>query len=81
MWCAGTWTAGDTQERLRAQVWAEFVQTRVLQPVPERHVVFAIPKMFRKLFRQKRALLPTPALCAWEALSEYMRDELPEPGY
>ena len=57
------------------------MQTRVLQPVPERHVVFAIPKMFRKLFRQKRALLPTPALCAWEALSEYMRDELPEPGY
>jgi hypothetical protein len=57
----------------RATLWAEFVREEVIRPVPHRHVVFALPKVLRPAFRYRRRLLPKLSLCAWKALSTFLR--------
>jgi len=53
----------------------EFVRERVIRPVPHRHFVFALPKVLRPAFRHRRRLLPKLALCAWKALSAFLRED------
>jgi hypothetical protein len=43
---------------------------------PHRHVVFAMPRLLRGIFRKRRELLLDLAQCCAEALSEYMRTEI-----
>ena len=59
----------------RAALWVEFVRERVIRPVPHRHLVFALPKVLRPAFRYRRRLLPKLALCAWKALSSFLRED------
>jgi hypothetical protein len=53
----------------------EFVREHVIRPVPHRHFVFALPKVLRPAFRYRRRLLPKLALCAWKALSSFLRED------
>jgi hypothetical protein len=57
----------------RASLWAEFVREEVIRPVPHRHVVVALPKVLRPALRYRRRLLPKLSLCAWKALSNFLR--------
>ena len=59
-----------------ALLWGEFVQERVLRPVPHRHVIFMLPKMLRPIFRFHRELLPELCLCAWEATRDFFKASL-----
>jgi hypothetical protein len=59
----------------RAALWVEFVREQVIRPVPHRHFVFALPKVLRPAFRYRRRLLPKLALCAWKALSSFLRED------
>jgi hypothetical protein len=59
----------------RAALWAEFVREQVIRPVPHRHLVFALPKILRPAFRNRRCLLPKLALCVWKALSAFLRED------
>ena len=47
----------------------------MIRPVPHRHFVFALPKVLRPAFRYRRRLLPKLALCAWKALSSFLRED------
>jgi len=47
----------------------------VIRSVPHRHLVFALPKVLRPAFRYRRRLLPKLALCAWKALSSFLRED------
>ena len=38
-------------------------------------LVFALPKVLRPAFRYRRRLLPKLALCAWKALSSFLRED------
>lgn len=44
-------------------------------PVPHRQFVFALLKVLRPAFRYRRRLLPKLALCAWKALSSFLRED------
>ncbi len=59
----------------RADLWAEFARERVIREVSHRHLVFALPKALRSAFRYRRSLLPKLALCAWNAVSAFIRAE------
>ena len=59
----------------RAALWVEFVREQVIRPVPHRHLVFALPKVLRPAFRNRRRLLPKLALCAWKSLSVFLRED------
>ena len=48
---------------------------REIRPVPHRHFIFALPKVLRPAFRYRRRLLPKLALCAWKALSTFLRKD------
>jgi hypothetical protein len=43
--------------------------------VPHRHLVFALPKILRPAFRNRRRLLPKLAQCVWKALSAFLRED------
>ncbi|TFH30873.1 MAG: hypothetical protein E4G97_05045 [Deltaproteobacteria bacterium] len=47
----------------------------MIRSVPHRHLVFALPKVLRPAFRYRRRLLPKLALCAWKALSSFLRED------
>ena len=47
----------------------------MIRPVPHRHLVFALPKVLRPAFRYRRKLLARLALCAWKAVSAFIRDD------
>jgi hypothetical protein len=47
----------------------------VIRPVPHRHLVFALPKILRPAFQHQRRPLPKLALCAWKALSSFLRED------
>ena len=59
----------------RTARWAEFFREQVIRPIPHRHLVFALPKVLRPAFRHRRRLLPKLALCAWKALSSFLRED------
>jgi hypothetical protein len=63
-------------EKKRQILWAEWLQEKVLAPIPHRHVVFTMSRLLRGIFRKRRELLLDLAQCCAEALSEYMRREL-----
>jgi len=53
----------------------EFVREQVIRPVPHRHLDFALPKILRPAFRNRRRLLPKLALCVWKSLSAFIRED------
>jgi hypothetical protein len=56
----------------RSVLWADFVSSKVLQPVKHAHVVFSIPKILRIFFKFNRKLLGELCRCAWKAFGSYM---------
>ena len=56
----------------RAVTFAEHIYENVLEDVPQRHIVFTIPKRLRPFFKYDRALLSILFTAAWKALSEVL---------
>jgi len=56
----------------RAVTFAEHINENVLEDVPQRHIVFTIPKRLRVFFKYDRALLSILFKAAWKALSEVL---------
>ena len=56
----------------RAVKFAEHIYENVLEDVPQRHIVFTIPKRLRVFFKYDRALLSILFKAAWGALSEVL---------
>ena len=52
----------------RAVIFAEHLHDKVLAPVPQRHIVFSIPKRLRVFFRYDRSLNSILFHAAWESL-------------
>lgn len=59
-------------------LWAEGLQQGVLEAVPHRHLVLAMPRRLRSTFRRRRELLLDLAQCGAESVAEYLRRELGE---
>lgn len=53
--------------------FGEFILEEILQPVPHRHWVFAIPKRLRPFFMFDRTLLADLSRAAWNVLSLYLK--------
>jgi hypothetical protein len=53
----------------------EFVREQVIRSVLHRHLVFALPKVLRPAFRYRQRLLHKLSLCAWKALSSFLRED------
>jgi hypothetical protein len=49
-------------------MFSENLHARVLGEVPVRHMVFTLPKRFRRYFQYDRGLLSEIATAAWEAI-------------
>ena len=62
----------------RALIFAENLHENILEAVPQRHVVFSIPKRLRVYFRYDRSLHQVLFRAAWESISQ-LYEEL-EPG-
>ncbi len=52
--------------------FAEHIHANVLEDVPQRHIVFTIPKRLRVFFKYDRSLLSILFNAAWGALSEVL---------
>jgi len=63
-------------EKKKQLLWAEWLQSEVLAPVPHRHLVLTMPRLLRGIFRKRRELLLDLSQCAAEALAAYMRRHL-----
>jgi hypothetical protein len=63
-------------EKKRQLLWAEWLQEKVLAPVPHRHVVLTMPRLLRGIFRKRRELLLDLSQCAACAVAEYVRERL-----
>jgi len=53
--------------------FGEWLCGSVVKAVPQRHVVFGIPKILRRYFLYDRKLRSVLSRCAWEAISEYLQ--------
>jgi len=53
--------------------FGEWLCGSVVKAVPQRHVVFGIPKILRRNFLYDRKLRSVLSRCAWEAVSEYLQ--------
>ncbi len=60
-------------EKKKQLLWAEWLRTELLAPVPHRHVVLTIPRLLRPLFRSRRDLLKELAQAGAEAVVELIR--------
>ena len=60
-------------EKKKQLLWAEWLRTELLAPVPHRHVVLTIPRLLRPLFRSRRELLKELAQAGAEAVVELIR--------
>jgi hypothetical protein len=63
-------------EKKRQILWAEWLQEKVLAPVPHRHIVLTMPRLLRGIFRKRRELLLDLSQCAAEAVVECVRIRL-----
>jgi hypothetical protein len=63
-------------EKKRQLLWAEWLQEKVLAPVPHRHIVLTMPRLLRGVFRKRRELLLDLSQCAVEAVATYVRRRL-----
>ena len=61
----------------RAIVFAETLHERVLAPVPQRHVVFSIPKRLRVYFRYDRSRHKVLFRAAWQSLRDLYEAAVP----
>jgi len=57
----------------RVVEFGEYLAVDVLKEVPHRHWVFSIPKRLRIFFMYDRKLLAKLSKCAWNVLSEYLK--------
>jgi hypothetical protein len=55
---------------------AIFLEEELFRPVPHRHWVWSVPKMFRLHFLHHRKLLPKLCGCAWDALTMFPHEAL-----
>jgi len=61
----------------RGIIFAESLHNDVLLHVPNRHVIFTIPKMLRCYFRYDRNINSLLFTAAWEAIKQLYADALP----
>jgi len=57
----------------RVVEFGEYLAVDVLKEVPHRHWVFSMPKRLRIFFMYDRKLLAKLSKCAWNVLSEYLK--------
>jgi len=57
----------------RSALFAERLRQQIVAPVPQRHVVFTIPRVLRGLFERERALLGLLARTAYATLARVLR--------
>ena len=62
----------------RVVEFGEWLCEEVLKAVPHRHLVFSIPKIFRRYFLYDRRLLSDLSRCAWETLKEFFQKTVPK---
>ena len=73
--CKGRWFCPSCHQRKVLQTGAHLVD-RVLLPVPHRHVVLALPKVLRPLFRRDRNLLRRLCTFAQQTVTQLLRAAL-----
>jgi hypothetical protein len=61
----------------RAVLFAEHLRESVLKPVPNRHVVFSVPKIIRPYFKYSRKNATVLFNAAWETVRELYQAALP----
>ena len=61
----------------RAVIFAEHLHKELLPPVPQRHVVFSLPKRLRVFFKYDRDLNSLLFHAAWDSLSEFVQAVIP----
>ncbi|MCX5847111.1 MAG: transposase [Deltaproteobacteria bacterium] len=62
----------------RVVEFGEWLCCEVLKKVPHRHFVFSIPKILRRYFLYDRKLLADLSRCAWDALTVFLQEAVPE---
>ena len=72
---AGSAASAQVAHQNRTLLAAGTIAHSICEPVPQRQLVFTIPKRFRIYFRHDRSLLGDLARAAWETVLQFYRNE------